>query len=94
MHGINSEPPRVCHEPVRNPPIDLIFNPVESICNKADTNWYKRQMYTMDQSCANLQTNSITCDSDMLQPGTKNPKMLSKILFFATFTSFRYKRKF
>ena len=63
---MSSEPPRVSRESMRNYPIDPVRNRVESIRNKADTNWCQRRMYTMDQSFPNLQTNSITRDSDIL----------------------------
>ena len=62
---MSSEPP-ISHQPMRNLPIDPIRIPVEPIGNKADTNWYQRRMYTMDQSFLNQQTNSITHDSDIL----------------------------
>ena len=81
IHSMSSEPPKVSYEPSRNLLIDPDRNPVEPIRNKADTNWYQRtditditsvlcwcrcRMYTMNQSFPNLQTNSITRDSDIL----------------------------
>ena len=93
-------------EPMHNSPIDLVHNPVQSIRNKADTNCCQCRMYIMDQSCPKLQKNSITRDSDIfctnsnywegkdIQPDTKNRTILSKMLFFATFTGFCCKRHF
>ena len=60
------KPPRVYYEPISNPPVDPFRDPVKTIRNKADTNWHQRRMYIMDQSFCNLQTNSITRDSDIL----------------------------
>ena len=66
VHSTSSEPSRVSHELMRKPPIDTVFNAVEPIRNKENKNWCQRRMYTMDQSCPNFQTNSITNDSEIL----------------------------